>query len=70
LKLSNKTRILPEDIEESQFNGLYIYVTGWFKNIEEAVVARDAIRKNHATPDAWIVYFENGQRQKTIPKSK
>ncbi len=70
LKLSNKTRILPEDIEESQFNGLYIYVTGWFKNMEEAVVARDAIRKNHATPDAWIVYFENGQRQKTIPKSK
>ena len=70
LKLSNKTRILPEDIDESQFNGLYIYVTGWFNNMEEAVVARDTIRKNHSTPDAWIVYFENGQRQKTVPKTK
>jgi len=65
--LSKITGIAADLISESMFNGLYIYTTGSFDRYEQVVEARKTIRNNPATADAFVVYFEDGQRQKTLP---
>lgn len=61
-KLATKTKINPDLIEESMFNGLYIYVTGLYEDHQEALKAMQKIRRDHATPDAFLVYFRDGKR--------
>lgn len=65
--LSKKTGIAADLISESIYNGLFIYTTGSYENYEQVVVARKTIRNKPATADAFVVYFEEGQRQKTLP---
>lgn len=61
-KLSAKTKIDPSLIEESVFNGLYIYVIGMYEDHQEALKAMQKTRRDHATPDAFLVYFRDGKR--------
>lgn len=66
-KLSAKTGLEVAEIDESTFNKLYIYVTGWFADRQSAIIAMKQIRTSHATPDAFIVYFSDGERVAKLP---
>ena len=66
-KLKN---IDPSTLQEDRFNGLYIYTIGFYDSYQEAAEVNKKLRRQSQTADAFVVYFENNQRLKSLPTNR
>ena len=60
----------PSTIQEGIFNGLYIYTIGFYDSYQEAAKVNKDLRGRSQTADAFVVYFENNQRLKSLPANR
>lgn len=68
--LAKKFRMNAADIKQDMYNGMFIYTVGSFATYNEAARSRISIRDENGVSDAFVVYFENGQRQAAFPKTR
>jgi len=54
-------------LNESVYNGYYIYTTGRFDTYNEAKQLRDMVRNSNNIPGAFVVAFKNGERMSKLP---
>lgn len=54
-------------LNESMYNGYYIYTTGQFQTYNEAKQLRNMIRAYNNIPGAFVVAFKNGERMGKLP---
>jgi hypothetical protein len=68
--LAKRFRMNAAEIKQDMYNGMFIYTVGSFATYNEAARSRNSIREENGVSDAFVVYFENGQRQAAFPKTR
>lgn len=58
------------EISEERYNGMFIYTVGSYATYEEAASRRNRVKSENNVSDAFIVYFEAGQRQARLPEAR
>ncbi|MDP2238184.1 MAG: hypothetical protein Q8J88_17280 [Bacteroidales bacterium] len=68
--LAKRFKMDAAEIKQDMYNGMFIYTVGSFATYNEAARSRNIVRDENGVTDAFIVYFENGQRQAAFPKTR
>lgn len=66
-ELSKKHNFSTSEIQQSKYNGYYIYTVGSFSTYNEAAAYRNTVRSQHYSNDAFVVAFQNGVRLNKLP---
>lgn len=65
--LSNSYNISVSEINESMYNGFYIYTVGSYATYDQAREKRNYLRTQNGVVDSFVVAFRNGARLNKLP---
>jgi opacity protein-like surface antigen len=66
--LAKKCGLEVSEISQERYNGMFIYTVGSYATYAEAASRRNKVKTENSVPDAFVVYFESGERQARFPE--